>query len=236
LLNRIITASSREGDTVLDPFCGCGTAVAVAHRLRRRWIGIDITHLAIALIRHRLEDQYGERIACEYDVHGVPVDLASARALAEQDRYQFQWWALELVGARPVREKKGADRGIDGCIFFFDEADASKVKKILVSVKSGHVGVAQVRDFAHVLDREQAQMGFFVTLEPPTQPMVTDVLSMGAYETPFLRTRYPRMQILTIESLLSGQKPDRPPKGLGDATFKKAPSAKGPELATKEIF
>src|SRR5205823_4382102 len=125
---RIIRASSNEADMVLDPFCGCGTAVAVAQRLKRQWIGIDITHLAINLIRHRLQDAYGEGIAREYEVIGEPVTVDEAEELAHEDPYQFQWWALGLVGARPADQKKGADKGIDGRIFFHDEQTGGKTK------------------------------------------------------------------------------------------------------------
>jgi site-specific DNA-methyltransferase (adenine-specific) len=121
LLERIIKASTSEGDVVLDPFCGCGTTVSVAERLKRHWLGIDITHLAISLIRHRLHDTFKDDLA-PYDVIGEPKDLASAKALSEHDRYQFEWWALSLVEARPAQDKKkGADRGIDGYIYFFDD-------------------------------------------------------------------------------------------------------------------
>ena len=99
---------------MLDPFCGCGTAIAVAQKLGRKWIGIDITHLAINLIRHRLQDAYGSDVAQSYEVIGEPEALPDAETLAQEDPYQFQWWALGRVGARPVEQKKGADRGIDG--------------------------------------------------------------------------------------------------------------------------
>jgi site-specific DNA-methyltransferase (adenine-specific) len=146
LLERIIKASSNEGDLILDPFCGCGTTIAVAQRLNRRWIGIDITHLAVALMKHRLHDMFGNNV--QYDVIGEPVSLPDAKALAENDPYQFQWWALGLVGARPIEEKKGADRGIDGRLYFHDEADSKKgrTKQIILSVKSGKVSVKDVRD------------------------------------------------------------------------------------------
>ena len=121
LLERILKASSSEGDLVLDPFCGCGTTVQVAQRLNRRWIGIDITHLAIGLIKKRLSDAFGPEIKSTYDVIGEPTDLAGAGQLAAEDKYQFQWWALGQVGARPAEQKKGADRGIDGRLYFHDD-------------------------------------------------------------------------------------------------------------------
>jgi hypothetical protein len=142
LLERIITASSNEMDTLLDPFCGCGTAIAVAEHLKRKWIGIDITHLAITLIKHRLFDAFGT--ATEYSVIGEPVSLTDAQALADQDPYRFQWWALGLADARPVEQKKGADRGIDGRLYFHDEPKTTR--QIIFSVKAGHTNVAHVRD------------------------------------------------------------------------------------------
>ena len=145
LLERIISASSNEGDVVLDPFCGCGTAVAVAERLNRRWIGIDITHLAISLMKSRLHDTFGEQLS-EYEVIGIPRDLESVEALAQQNRYQFEWWALGLVNARPAQnQKKGADAGVDGYINFFDD-ESGKSKRVVVQVKSGRVNVSQIRD------------------------------------------------------------------------------------------
>jgi len=209
---------------VLDPFCGCGTTVSVAERLKRRWIGIDITHLAIALIKHRLEDTFGEDLA-PYEVIGVPQDLKSAEALAEQDRFQFQYWALSLVDARPVGEKKkGPDEGIDGYIYFFDDA-SGKPKKVIVSVKSGHVTVSQIRDLKGVLEREKAEIGAFITLREPTEPMRKEALAAGFYEPEIFggKQKYPRIQILTIKELLEEGKRLEMPRLAPPDTFKKAP-------------
>lgn len=153
LLERIINASTNEGDTVLDPFCGCGTAVEVAQRLNRRWIGIDITHLAIGLIKTRLADAFGDVVRETYEVIGEPVDLAGAEKLAEEDKYQFQWWALSLVRARPHEKKKGADQGIDGRLNFHDEK-GGKTKQIIFSVKAGHLMATHVRDLRGVIERK----------------------------------------------------------------------------------
>ena len=203
LLSRIITASSNEGDIVMDPFCGCGTAVAVAERLRRRWIGIDITHLAITLMKNRLRDSFGSDLS-PFNVIGVPADVASARALAEQSKHEFEHWALGLVSARPAGERKrGADAGIDGYIYFID-GESLGLRKIVVSVKGGAVGVAQVRDLRGVIEREQAPIGAFITLEPPTQPMLKEAAVAGFYESELLGQQYPRIQILTIEQLFAG--------------------------------
>ena len=222
LLERIINASSNEGDVVLDPFCGCGTAIAVAERLNRRWIGIDITHLAISLMKSRLRDTFGPDLS-DYDVVGVPQDVESARALAvesEHDgRYQFEYWALGLVDARPSnRGRRGADSGIDGYINFFDD-NSGKAKRIIVQVKSGHVGVSQVRDLKGVLDREDADIGLFITLNPPTRPMTQEATSAGIYVP---EHRYPRLQILTIEDLLSGVQAEYP-RFAPEATLPRAP-------------
>jgi site-specific DNA-methyltransferase (adenine-specific) len=209
LLDRIIQASSNKGDVVLDPFCGCGTTVSVAHRLKREWIGIDITHLAIDLIKWRLKNQYDITAKKDYQVIGEPEDLAGARELASQDRYQFQWWACSLVEAKPYGDKKkGADTGIDGFIYFSDET--SKVKKVIVSVKSGGVGVKDVRDLGHVIKREKAEMGVLLTLETPTKPMITEAVSEGHYNSPTLKGPFQKIQIITIEEVFTGRRPNVP--------------------------
>ncbi len=217
LLERIIEASSNEGDVVLDPFCGCGTAVVAAHKLNRRWIGIDITHLAVALMRNRLKDSFG----IDAEVIGEPVDLASAKALAHQDRYQSQWRALSLVKARPIGEKKkGADKGIDGVIHFIDEV-SGKPKRVVVQVKSGHVGVNAVRELKAVADKDA--IGVFITLEPPTGPMKVEAVDAGFYHSPIWDKDYPKIQLLTIEELLQGRTVEMPPQTQTSVTFAKAP-------------
>ena len=228
LLERIIRASSNEGDVVLDPFCGCGTAVVAAERLNRQWIGIDVTHLAITLIRHRLHDTFGDDLR-PYEVIGEPTDVASAQALAQQDRYQFEWWALGLVDARPANDKRrGADSGIDGYINFFDD-NSGKPKRIIVQVKSGHVNAAQIRDLKGVLEREQAQLGLFITLQPPTRPMEQEALASGLYVPEhFPDSQFPRLQILTIEQLLAGRQVEYPRIGV-QATFRQAPRRRRPQ-------
>ena len=216
LLERIIRSSSSKGATVLDPFCGCGTATAAAQKLGRNWIGIDITQLAISLVRYRLRDSFGKD--CQFAVIGEPTSLQDATALAAQAPYQFQWWALGLVEARPVEQKKGADRGIDGRKLFHDEGRGGKTKKIIFSVKAGHVTVSQIRDLVGVIDREKAQIGVFLSLNPPTAPMRREAASAGFYKSPW--GNHPRIQLLTIEDLLSGKGVDYPQ--AADVTFKKA--------------
>ncbi len=219
LLERIIQASSNEGDLVLDPFCGCGTAVHAAQSLGRNWIGIDITHLAVSLIEKRMKDAFP---SITFTVEGTPKDLDSARDLALRDKYQFQWWACSLVGAQPFQgKKKGADSGIDGLIFFQDDNKAAK--KIIVSVKGGEsVTRTMIADLKNSVEREKAQLGLFVTLAEPTRPMLTEAASAGFYESPVMGS-YPRIQILTIADLLSGKsRPNYPDLTRGGLTFKKA--------------
>lgn len=223
LLERIIQASSNEGDIVLDPFCGCGTATAAAQKLGRQWIGIDITHLAITLIKHRLQKSFGE---IQYKTIGEPVDVAGAESLAAGDKYQFQWWALGLVGARPNKgeQKKGADRGIDGRLYFHDEAEGSKTKQVVLSVKGGKLKADDIRALGHVVEREKATIGALLTIQEPSKGMRADAASAGFYDSPW-GTKHPKLQILTVGELLEGKKLDLPPS-RDFRTFKDAPKAK----------
>jgi site-specific DNA-methyltransferase (adenine-specific) len=218
LLERIISLSSNEGDVVLDPFCGCGTAVVAAEKLGRKWVGIDVTHLAITVMKERLRDAFP---GIEFEVVGEPKDVSGARALAAQDRYQFQWWALSLVNARPAADdrKRGADTGIDGVIGFVEEK--GRAARVIVSVKSGHVTASQVRDLKGVVEREKAAMGLFITLEPSTEPMRVEAVSAGFYHSDRWQKDYPKIQILTVEELLGGKQPQLPPWASGG--FAKAP-------------
>ena len=224
LLERIIKASTNDGDVVLDPFCGCGTTIAAAQKLNRPWIGIDITHLAITLIKHRLRDAFGAEVA--YEVIGEPVSLPDAKALAKQDPFQFEWWALGLVGARPIEQTKGSDKGIDGRLYFHDEAKGGKTKQVILSVKAGTTGVAHVRDLRGVVDRENAEIGVLITMQDPTKPMCKEAVGAGFYDSPGWKTRHPRLQVLTVGELLEGKRIDMPPVGQVSVTFKKAAKAK----------
>jgi site-specific DNA-methyltransferase (adenine-specific) len=230
LLDRILKSSSNEGDLVLDPFCGCGTTVQVAQRLNRRWIGIDITHLAIGLIKKRFSDTFGPEIKSTYDVIGEPTDYTGAAALAAENKFQFQAWALGLCDARVAESsKKGADRGIDGRLYFHDDQSGSS-KQIIFSVKGGGVSVPQIRDLRGVIEREKAEIGVFLTFEEPTKPMLKEAAEAGFYKSgPLDKATYPRLQILTIQQLLDGKQPEYPARR--DATFKKAPRSR-PEPAT----
>lgn len=242
LLERIIRASSNEGDIILDPFCGCGTTIAVAERLKRRWIGIDITYLAITLIQNRLETSFVDESADDmdfkkakhrfvthrlnYEIIGDPKDLASARALALEDRYEFERWVTGKLGASPAKDKKkGADAGIDGRIKFFDDT-SGRPKTIIVQVKSGKSQLKEIRDFIHVVDREKAVIGVYATLNPPSDKMKTEAIQEGYYTPPTIGGRLavdrkvPKIQILTIEEMLEGGGIKFP--AAVQTTFKKA--------------
>lgn len=226
LLERIINCSSDEGDIVLDPFCGCGTTITASQQLKRKWIGIDITHLAINLIKWRIKDMFGLQPKRDYEIIGEPEDLTGARELASQNRYQFQWWALSLINARPFQDKKiGSDTGIDGLLYFQDEKN--KIQKAIVQVKSGHVSVTQIRDLGHVMDREKAEIGIFITLEEPTKPMQTEAVQKGFYKSSAGK-HYPKIQIKTIDELLKDNRLNIPTTHI---SHKKA----GPQDTAKQI-
>ncbi len=263
-------AGRHPGDVVLDPFCGCGTTIDAAEKLGRDWIGIDVTQLAISLIKNRLQDTYGRRMkfvsgsegrdaalrrphaegaeqnrpldadgdgAARRPYHdenislvriiGEPTTPNEAATLAEEDKYQFQWWALGLVGARPVEQKKGADHGIDGKILFRDDPKAAKPEQIIIQVKGGKTGVKDVRDLRGVLDREQAAIGILISLQPATGPMETEATSAGFYEHKTNKQKYPRLQLRTVKELMEGKGLERPTSAAAlDETFKQAPRAK----------
>lgn len=203
LLDRIVESSSNEGDVVMDPFCGCGTAIHSAERLKRQWIGIDVTHLAISLIESRLKDAFPN---IQYEVHGTPTTVSGAENLAKRHKHQFEWWALSLVSATPFTGKKmGADSGIDGVIYF--KVSGGKTEKAIVSVKGGkNVGVSMVRDLKGVIERERAAIGVFITLAEPTRPMLKEAASAGLYDSGF--RKHARIQIKTIAELMDGNLPD----------------------------
>jgi site-specific DNA-methyltransferase (adenine-specific) len=235
LLERIIQASSTRDSIILDPFCGCGTAIAAAQNLGRKWIGIDITHLSIALQKYRLEAMFP---GIKFKVIGEPKDIGAARQLASEDRYQFQWWALSLIRARPLggqegsREgKKGSDKGIDGIIAFIDD-NTGKAKRVLVQVKSGHVKSGDIRDLKGTLQRENAAIGVFITLEKPSQDMTTEAVSAGFYHSTGWNQDYPRIQILTVEELLHGIEVKMPPQF---GTFKQAQRVRETDAEQAEL-
>ena len=234
LLERIVRASSNEGDLVLDPFCGCGTTVTVAERLHRRWVGIDITHLAITLIKKRLHDTFSPEELAPYEVIGEPADATSAQALAELNRHQFEWWALGLVDAAPAQDKKkGADKGVDG-VLYFQETDDGPYHKVIVQVKSGHVGAKEVRELEGTRKQEKAEVAALLTLKPPTRPMKEAAPADYYVSALFPDLRFPRLQILTIAELFAGKQLEYP-RWVPPKTFKRAARRrKGPTDEEKQ--
>ncbi|MEE2917257.1 site-specific DNA-methyltransferase [Sphingomonas ginsenosidimutans] len=207
LLERIIAASSNEGDVVLDPFCGCGTAVHAAQKLGRQWIGIDVTHLAISLIEKRMQAAFP---GVAFTVEGTPKDLESAMDLARRDKYQFQWWAVSMVDAMPYGgKKKGADGGVDGIIYF--KPDGKRTERAIVSVKGGdHVGVGMIRDLHSAMEREKAPAGIFLCKATPTTVMEKEAAAVGRFAAAATGKTYPRLQIITLAELFRGKRPDLP--------------------------
>ena len=215
LLERIIETSSNQGDVVLDAYCGCGTTVAVAQKLNRKWIGIDITYQAISLILKRLEDAYGTE-AIELDslkVAGIPRDLQSATALAtrkdDRTRKEFEKWAV-LTYTRNraiINQKKGADKGIDGTVFFLKEQGHGR---IIFQVKSGKVQSRDIRDLQGTMTREKADAGIFITLKPPSKAMLKEVKAAGIFHHKAMNKDYPCIEIVTVDDILNGNRIDIP--------------------------
>lgn len=232
LLERIIQTSSNPGDVLLDPFCGCGTAIAAAQRLGRRWIGIDITCLATTLITHRLVRVYGPDV--DFDITGSPKTVQDAAELARTDPYQFQMWALLLVGARPKEMRKGADRGIDGRLYFQDNEKSRRLRQIILSVKAGQVHASHVRDLVGTMELEHAEMGALISFEEPTLAMRRAAASAGMYESPW--GVHPRVQLLTVGELLDGRRLDYPYPGGTNRTLRPGRSARYEDSATLELF
>lgn len=233
LLDRVIKASSNPGDLVLDPFCGCGTTVDAAQALGRRWIGIDITHLSIGLIKHRLADRYGPEIADSYRVVGEPTTADDARVLAREDPFQFQAWALGLVGARIAgSDKKGGDKGIDGRLYFHD--GGQDTRQIVLSVKAGHLVPGQVRDLFGVLTRENAEIGVLLSFEEPTAGMRAEAAEAGFYTSPW--GKHPRIQLRTVGELLAGRGIDYPHVTGGNVTLRRAQRAPASEPKALGLF
>jgi site-specific DNA-methyltransferase (adenine-specific) len=204
LMERIIAASSNEGDIVLDPFCGCGTTIHAAQKLKRQWIGIDVTHLAISLIERRMKQAFP---GIKYEVHGVPKDADGARDLAERDKHEFQKWIVATIGGQPYKGgKKGMDRGIDGYLHFRD-ADR-KPEFAIISVKGGAIKSGDIRDLKGTIEREKASIGIFLTLNPPTREMEREAASSGLYETGGMKV--PRIQILTAAEVIDDRRPQVP--------------------------
>jgi len=196
-----------EGDIVLDPFCGCGTTIAAAEKLGRAWIGIDITPLSINLIEKRLREHYPD---VQYELVGLPQDLAGARKLASTRRgkFEFENWFVTALGGQPFKSSGGGDAGIDGFMYFRDFAGKSHT--VILSVKGGSYSLGMVRDLCRVVERENAAMGLLLALDPPTKGMLSEAASAGRFQLPGLARTYPKVQIFTVEDFFDGKRPDLP--------------------------
>ncbi len=205
LLERIIKVSSKESDIVLDPFCGCGTAIIAANKLKRKWIGIDITHLAMYMVEQRLKDSFGLSIKKSYQVYGNPQDLASAQALWNTNKKEFEIWALSLVGAKP----RPYDGGVDGIMGFMETNN--KPQKIVVQVKGGTSLVpGMISDLIGTVDKEKAAMGLLISLHQPSLGMITDSVHAGSYQSELWNKEFLKIQIRTVFELLEGKTFDIP--------------------------
>ena len=239
LLERIIQSSSNPGDVVLDPFCGCGTAVAAAQQLNRRWLGIDVTHLAVALIKIRLKTAFNLEPGQQYEVVGEPEDVGSARALWQQDPYQFQFWAVSLLEAQPrQKQQRGPDRGIDGLLYFID-GPRRKPQKMVVQVKGGRVSSPLIRDLRGVVEREKAALGLFITLEEPTRDMQSEAAGSGLFYSELWDRNYAKIQIRTIADMLGGRGFDLPPRPSAYQPAQRAHRSVGEQgilMETAEVY
>ena len=225
LLERIVEASSNEGDVVADFFCGCGTTVAAAQKLNRHWIGVDISHLAVGLIRKRLIDTYGEDIVKTFTVDGLPKDIGSARALAvaPQGRMHFQDWVIETLLGGVSNEKKTGDGGYDGYTTL--EIDKGKKEIVLIEAKSGNIGVTNLRSFAKTVQQQKASAGVLVCFEDQiTKGMRSEAKGEGYFRQDLFDTRFDKIQIISVEDLLAGKLPAFP-KTTETGPFKKAEKA-----------
>ena len=208
LLERIIKASSNENDIVLDAYCGCGTTVAVCQKLDRQWIGIDITYQSISLILKRLEDSF-PGVLKTIKIHGIPKDIESARALAnktdDRTRKEFEKWAILTYtnNKAVINAKKGADKGIDGIVYF--QGDKNDPEKIIFQVKSGKVKSGDIRDLLGTMTLESASLAIFITLEEPTKDMLKTAKSAGFYQSKYMSHSCDKIQIVTIKEIIEDQ-------------------------------
>lgn len=223
LLERIIASGSNPGDIVLDPFCGCGTAIDAAQKLERRWMGIDITYLAIDLIEKRLRGVYGNSVMNTFTVNGIPRDVEAAQALWNRSPFEFERWAVSQIDAQP-NERQVGDRGFDGVIRFPIDGRGG-TERILVSVKGGkRLGPHMVRDLMGAVHNQRAAGGVLITLERPTQGMLNAVNHSGLFEVERQGRSYPRLQLITVPELLHGKRPKLPPVLLPYVQAQRRPS------------
>lgn len=210
LLERIISASSNEGDLIFDPFCGCGTTIYAAEKTKRRWIGCDIAILSIRLVTDVLEDKYKLVNGVHFEVDGIPVSVEQAHELFRRDPYQFQHWLVEKTGGFPMK-RMVADRGIDGRLYFETKAG---LREMVLSVKGGKIRPTDIRDLRGVLERESnAEMAGFLCLQEPTKAMREEAGRAGMYE--YSDVQYPRIQLLTVREIMEEKRGFYTPTKLG---------------------
>jgi len=210
LLERIIETSTKPGDIVLDPFCGCGTTVDAAQKLGREWLGIDITYIAIDLILKRLEHTHGADILKEIEINGLPRDAGAAQALFDRNPFDFERWAVSFINAQP-NEKQVGDRGIDGVARFPLDGTRKNIGRVLVSVKGGkQLNPAMVRDLSGTVNTQKAEMGVLITQHEPTRGMIEEANHGGTYTHPANGQKFPRIQIITTSQLLASKRPELP--------------------------
>jgi hypothetical protein len=213
LLERIILTSSNEGDTILDAYCGCGTSVAVAERLNRKWVGMDITYQSISLILKRLEEHFGISTIQNIQINGVPQDIESAEALArkpdDRTRKEFEKWAVLTYSNNraAINERKGGDGGIDGTAYLLDynKKTEQDYKQIIFSVKSNKsLSPSVIRDLFGTIEREKAAMGILLTLYPMPS-LIKESKKYGTYENKMFGHIYQRIEVVTIQDILDGK-------------------------------
>ena len=214
LLERIIKASTNEGDLILDAYCGCGTTIAVAERLKRNWIGIDITYQSVSVMLKRLEDHYGKSCIDNISLHGVPKDFESAEMLANKKddrvRKEFEKWAVLTYSNNRamINEKKGGDKGIDGIAYMVDsnEQGENEIKPIIFSVKSNQtLSPSVIRDLNGTIERENAAMGYLITLYPMNN-LVKESKDYGVYKNKLTGMDYKRIEVININEILEGKR------------------------------
>ena len=208
LIERIINLNTRAGDVVLDPFCGCGTTIDAAKKLGRRWIGIDVTTLAVDLIDARLRHTYGEAVRDTYEILGIPRDMGGATALFQRSPFEFERWCVMVLDGQP-NEKQVGDRGIDGVIRFPLDAKGTS-DRIIVSAKGGATNPGHVRDLIGTVKSERAAMGLFICMVKPTPGMLAAANHSGSYVHPANGQRYPKVQLVTVREHLDGKRPQMP--------------------------
>jgi len=232
LLERILAASSNPGDVVLDAFCGCGTTIDAAIKMKRQWVGVDVTYIAVGLIQARLKDTYGDEIAKTYRVEGIPRDLPGAQALFNASPFDFERWAVTLANGTP-NEKQVGDRGIDGVIRFLNDAKGkAEGGRVLVSVKGGKsINPAMVRDLVGTVESQKAEMGVLILMSPPTAGMIEAAQHSGTYTWQVNGQKFPKVQIITVPELLNFQRPKMPPPLTPYISAVRRPKEKPDQLA-----